>query len=73
MSHHTLVEQWSCEGAAAGKAETVGTQPERTANTGCERLTSSKIYKKKNPALSPLLLCVSKTVPSQQAPTSDKQ
>lgn len=46
MSHHTLVEQWSCEGAAAGKAETVGTQPERTANTGCERLTSSKIYKK---------------------------
>lgn len=66
------------------KAETVGTQPERTANTGCERLTSSKIYiyiyiylyikkKKKTLRFSPLPLCVSKTVPSQQAPTSDKQ
>lgn len=32
MSHHSLVEEWSSEGAAAEKSETVGTQPEQTAN-----------------------------------------
>lgn len=72
ISHHTLVEQWSCEGATAEKAETVATNLSGQLTEAAEDWRHPTFIKKKKmqmkkTLLFPLPAYVSKTVPSQRS------